>query len=125
MTFARRFTLYAFSLTGILHFVTPKPFEAIVPDYLPAHRELVYASGATELAGALMSAHPRTRRAGGWLLLATLVGVYPANIHMAMHPEAFPQVPGGRATLIARLPLQFAFAFLVWKATLSREAQAR
>lgn len=122
MTFAKRFTLYAFSLTGVLHFVIPKTFEAIVPDYLPAHRELVYASGVTELGGALMTAHPRTRRAGGWLLLATLVGVYPANIHMALHPERFPEVPGGQAALFARLPLQFVMGYLVWKATLSEGA---
>jgi len=125
MTFAKRFTLYVFSLTGILHFVMPKPFEAIVPDYLPAHRELVFASGVTELGGALMSAHPKTRRAGGWLLLLTLVGVYPANVYMAMNPEQYPQVPGGRTALLARLPLQFVFGWLVYKATLSKSATAR
>jgi uncharacterized membrane protein len=124
MRFCRRFTAIAFSFTGILHFVMPKPFIDIVPDYLPAHRELVYASGVTELGGALATLHPRTRRFGGLLLLATLVGVYPANVHMALNPDRYPQVPGGQATLIARLPLQFVFAYIVWRATLSREARA-
>ncbi len=122
MTFAKRFTLYFFSFTGILHFVLPKPFIAIVPDYLPRKRDLVYASGATELGGALMTAHPATRRAGGWLLLATLVGVYPANCDMALNHGKYPQVPGGQKTLIARLPLQFVMGYLVWKATLSKDA---
>lgn len=124
MRFARRFTFFAFSFTGILHFVAPKPFEEIVPDPLPAKRELVYASGVTELAGAVATLHPRTRRFGGWLLLATLAGVYPANIHMAMNADRYPQVPGGQTTLILRLPLQFVFAWIVYRAALSREAQA-
>lgn len=122
MTFAKRFTLVFFSFTGILHFVLPKPFVAIVPDYLPRKRDLVYASGVTELGGALMTAHPATRRAGGWLLLATLVGVYPANIQMCLEAEKYPQVPGGRTTLLMRLPLQFVMGYLVWKATLSEDA---
>ena len=40
-----------FIFTGILHFVIPRTYESIVPDYLPAHRALVYASGLAEIAG--------------------------------------------------------------------------
>jgi uncharacterized membrane protein len=29
---------------------------------------------------------------------------------MALHPERYPQIPGGKATLYARLPLQLVFA---------------
>ena len=36
-----------------------------MPRYLPAHRELVYASGVAEIAGGVGVLHPRTRRAGG------------------------------------------------------------
>ena len=52
--------------------------------------------------------HPRTRRAAGWWLVATLVAIFPANVWMAQHPERY-RVPGGRAALLARLPLQAAF----------------
>ena len=124
MRLARRVTFAIFSFTGVLHFVIPRTFEEIVPDYLPAHRELVYASGVTELGGALATLHPRTRRFGGWLLLATLAGVYPANIHMAMNPDRYPQVPGGQVALLLRLPLQFVLAWIVYRGTLSREARA-
>ena len=34
-----------------MHFVIPRTYESIVPDYLPAHRALVYASGVAEIAG--------------------------------------------------------------------------
>ena len=116
---ARTFAGPVMTLAGINHFVMPGAYEKIMPDYVPAHRELVYASGVAEIAGALATMHPRTRRFGGLLLIATLLGVFPANVHMAMHPERYPKVPGGRATLLARLPLQGLFLYWVWAATLA------
>lgn len=95
-----------FLFTGILHFVKPRIYEAIMPDWLPAHRELVYASGVAEIVAGAATLHPRTRRFGGQLSVATLVAVFPANVHMALHPERYRAIPGGRAALLARLPLQ-------------------
>ena len=104
-----------FVLAGTLHFTHTRFYVRIMPPYLPAHRELVHASGVAEIAGgaALMARSPRLRRAGMWWLLATLLAVLPANVHMALHPERFPEVPGGRAALYARLPFQGVFAWLV------------
>ncbi|HYI35808.1 MAG TPA: hypothetical protein VEX39_04350, partial [Thermoleophilaceae bacterium] len=42
-----------FTIAGSLHFARPGMYEAIMPPYLPAHRELVYLSGAAEVAGAI------------------------------------------------------------------------
>ena len=106
---------------GINHFIMPRVYENIMPDYLPAHRELVYASGVAEFLGAVATMHPRTRRAGGWLLIATLVAVFPANVHMALNPERYPSVPGGHPALLARLPLQALFVYWVWLAALRDE----
>ena len=100
-----------FVVAGALHFVRPSVYASIVPDYLPAHRELVYASGVAEALGGALLLRPRTRAMGGRLLVATLVAVVPANVWMARHPERY-RVPGGRATLIARLPLQA--VFIAW-----------
>jgi uncharacterized membrane protein len=98
-----------FVTAGVLHFLRPKIYESIMPDYLPAQRELVYASGVAEAAGGVMllSPSPKVRRAGGWWLVATLIGVFPANLHMALHPERYPELPG--AALWARLPFQLVF----------------
>jgi uncharacterized membrane protein len=101
-----------FIFTGVLHFVIPKTYAAIVPDYLPAHEALVYASGVAEAAGGAALMLPKTRRYGGWWLIATLIAVFPANVNMALHPEKFKQVPGGAAALWARLPLQG--LFIAW-----------
>ena len=40
-----------FVVAGALHFKRTRWYLSIMPDYLPAHRELVYASGAAEMAG--------------------------------------------------------------------------
>jgi uncharacterized membrane protein len=95
-----------FILAGILHFVIPETYESIVPRYLPARRALVYASGVSEVLGGLGVLSRRTRRLASWLNVATLIGVSPANVDMAIHPERWAQVPGGQPALIARLPLQ-------------------
>ena len=96
--------LGAFFITaGLLHFLRPEMYEAIMPPYVPAHREVVYASGAAEIAGGVGALIPRTRRLAGWWLVATLVAVFPANVHMALHPEDFPRIP--RLLLWLRLPL--------------------
>lgn len=102
----------AFIFAGIMHFVIPRTYESIMPDYLPAHRPLVYASGLAEIAGGASVLHPRTRRLGSWFSIATLIAVFPANVHMAMNPERYRKVPGGRPTLLARLPVQA--VFIAW-----------
>jgi uncharacterized membrane protein len=95
-----------FVLTGILHFAIPRVYESIVPDALPAKRAIVYATGVAEIAGGAGVMRASTRRAASWWSIATLVAVFPANVHMALHPERYPAVPGGRPALLARLPLQ-------------------
>jgi uncharacterized membrane protein len=101
-----------FVVAGLLHFTRTRWYLSIMPDYLPAHRELVYASGVAEIAGGVGLMVPPARRAAGWWLIATLVAIFPANVWMAQHPERYP-VPGGRATLYARLPFQGVFIALV------------
>src|ERR671911_490246 len=62
----RRLPLAAFFLAaGALHFLRPRMYEAIMPDALPAHRELVYASGLAELAGGAGVLDARPPRGGG------------------------------------------------------------
>jgi uncharacterized membrane protein len=97
---------------GLMHFVAPKAYESIVPSYLPAKRALVYASGVAEAAGGVGLLIPATRRPAGWFLVLTLIGIFPANLEMALHPERYPQVPGGSTALKARLPFQA--LFIAW-----------
>src|SRR3954453_11418704 len=100
-----------------MHFVRPHWYKAIMPDYMPAHEELVYASGAAEIAGGVGTLVPATRRAGSWWSIATLVAVFPANVHMAMHPERYRKLP--KAALSARLPVQA--LFIAWAYAAGRD----
>lgn len=115
MKAARIFSGPVMIFAGVMHFLKPHWYEAIMPPYLPAHRELVYASGAAEAGFAAMTLHPATRRAGGIGLILTLLAVFPANVHMAVNPDDFPDVPGGRASLLARLPVQGLFLYWAWR----------
>jgi uncharacterized membrane protein len=90
-------------------------YEAIVPPFLPAQRELVLASGFFEMLGGLGVMLPLTRAAAGWGLIALLIAVFPANIYMAVDTEKFGRVLPAWA-LYGRLPLQFLLIWWVWAA---------
>jgi uncharacterized membrane protein len=114
---AARFGAAVFWLfAGTMHFVIPRQYEAIVPPAIARwKKEVVVASGVAEIAGGLAILPQSTRRGARLWLLATLVAVYPANIHMALHSEQFPKIPA--AALWARLPVQGIFALLTWRGT--------
>lgn len=94
----------AFVAAGSNHFVNPDFFLAMMPPYLPAHLELVYLSGIFEIAGGIGVLIPRLRSLAGWGLVALLVAVFPANLHMALNPELFSDV--SPSALYSRLPIQ-------------------
>ncbi len=116
MTTSQRLLAVFWIGAGLNHFVNPKFYEAIMPPYLPAHRELVLWSGVAEVVGGAAVVWPktRTRFARCWIL-GILAAVFPANLYMAQHPEKFSKVPA--AALYARLPVQLLFALWVWRAT--------
>ena len=103
-------------VAGVMHFVIPKAYEAIVPKPLRRwKREIVVVSGVAEIAGGLAVLPERTRGGARWWLLGVLAAVYPANIQMALNPDEYARIP--RAALWARLPLQFVAALHVWRGT--------
>lgn len=112
---ARRTAGTFFVFAGLMHFVRPGWYEAIMPDYLPAHRELVAASGAAEIAGGVGVLAARRRWVPRWWMIATLLAVFPANVHMALHPERYSRMP--RWGLYGRLPIQALFVLWVWRGT--------
>ena len=73
----------AFAVSGVVHLVRPETFAPLMPKALPAHTELIKASGVAELACVAGLLHPRTRQAAGLASAALLVGVFPGNVTMA------------------------------------------
>jgi uncharacterized membrane protein len=97
---------------GVLHFAFPDPFVRMVPEALPTPRLLVLVSGVFEVLGGAGLLVPRARRAASIGLVLLYLAVFPANVHMALHPAGF-GVPGW--ALWARLPLQAVFiAWALW-----------
>jgi len=102
---------------GIDHFINPDFYLSIMPPAFPLHAEAVYISGFFEILGGICVLIPSLRKLAGWGLIALLVSVYPANIYMAINPEAFPEISIG--LLYFRLPLQFLFIYWAYSITRS------
>lgn len=89
---------------GINHFADTAFYVGIMPPYLPWHTELVYISGVAEvLLGVMLAIEPWSALAA-WGLIALLVAVFPANLHMATHPQLYPWA--SPVALWIRLPIQ-------------------
>ncbi|MEU6124833.1 DoxX family protein [Streptomyces sp. NPDC047123] len=90
---------------GVLHFATPRPFDAMVPRVLPGSpRTWTRASGVVEFALAAGVALPRTRRPAARAAAVYFVGILPGNAQMALDWRDRPAPL--RAAALARLPLQ-------------------
>ena len=93
-----------FIAAGANHFRDPKFYVAIMPPYLPWHHALVMVSGVAEILLGVGLLIPKTSVYSAWGLILLLIAVFPANIHMAIHPDLFSQIPS--VALWLRLPLQ-------------------
>ncbi len=126
VTAAQRALAAFFTIAGVMHFVRPRAYEAIVPPYVPEPRQAVQISGLAEVVGGVAVITPATRGFARWWLLAVLVAVFPANLHMAVNPEQVAErgVPADkipRWLLWARLPLQPLMMWWAWRATTRRD----
>lgn len=86
---------------GVLHFVRPEFYDAMIPPFLGSPRAWTYGSGVVEPAVAAAVAVPRTRRRGALAAAGLFVAVFPANVYMAFDPGDLP-----RWAVLVRLPLQ-------------------
>ena len=104
-----------FFVGGITHFTNPDFFVAIVPPWWKWPLFAVYASGVFEIVLAILVLWPRTKSTAGWGLVALTIAVTPANVHMWLHPEQFPEV--SETALSLRLVIQIFLIALIWWST--------
>jgi uncharacterized membrane protein len=104
-----------FGMAGRAHFTRPDVYVAIMPDWIPAawHKFLVDLTGVLEILGGVFLIFPATRVNAAWFLIALLVAIFPANIHMAVHNLPFGDYHPPRWFHLVRLPLQFVLIALV------------
>ena len=105
----------AFLVSGAVHLVRPETYEPLMPSWIPAHREVILASGIAELAGAAGMLFPPTRRLAGLASAALLVAVFPGNVKMALD-AAKGRNSAFKAVTLARLPLQLPLIRGAWRA---------
>ena len=93
----------AMAVSGVVHLVHPRTFDAVVPRGMPGPaRGWVIVSGVAELACAAAMLRPSTRRIGGFASAALMAAVFPGNVRMARDARR----PWTRAITLLRLPLQ-------------------
>jgi uncharacterized membrane protein len=115
MSVGLKMTAAAFIVAGVLHFVIPKFYLAIMPTWLPAPLLLVQLSGVAELLGGIGLLVPSTRRAAAVGLIVLLIAVLPANVEMLRQAYARPSALLFRVALWLRLPLQPLLMWWVWR----------
>ncbi len=102
-------------MSGVLHFAAPQRYERIVPPWIPNAHFVVAVSGVAEALGAIGLLLTRTRRAAGFGLIALLIAVFPANVHMLELSASDGSSSVWRAWLWVRLPLQAVLIWWVWR----------
>ena len=115
-----------FASAGVMHFVRPDFFDALVPRWFPSPKLANQVSGAAEIVLGLGMIPRRTRPLAARGLLALTAAVYPANIDMAINDvvvkpgedgrmERVEGVKAARTVNLIRLPMQFVMAWAVWR----------
>ncbi|WP_033282995.1 DoxX family protein [Streptomyces sp. NRRL F-525] len=107
---------------GVAHLASPKQFDATIPRALPGSpRTWTYASGVVELALAAGIAVPRTRRTAALAAAGFFVGVFPANVKMALDWRDRPTPQ--KAAAYGRLPLQV--PLVLWARNVAKNGEGR
>ena len=107
-----------FIVGGLLHLVKPAYYVRIMPPWLPAPMALVLISGVFEILGGVGVLVPATRVAAGWGLIALLTAIFPANVQMLLNARVAHASSLWMMGLIARLPLQAALIYWVFRAAI-------
>lgn len=103
---------------GLLHFLTPRFFDGIVPSVLPHPRAWTYLSGVAEFGCATAVLLPSTRRRGALVTAGLFVAVFPANVQQALQSSGTEQL-----LAVLRLPLQV--PLVLWALQVGRSGGVR
>ena len=112
-----------FVVAGVMHFLGPAGYAAIMPPWIPYRMEMVYLSGILEIAGGvgLLIAPMRKYSAIGLILL--LIAVFPANVQMLMNAISDEEPALRTALLWLRLPLQPLLILWIFRAAIARPSR--
>ena len=99
---------FLYVLAGANHFINPAFYLKMLDGFLPYGDLLNVMSGGAEIILGIAVCFLRTRKLAAYGIILLLIAVFPANIYMAVHHEAWNLSALG---LYLRLPVQF---LLIW-----------
>lgn len=94
---------------GIMHFINPKMYMRILPEYLPGHKFLVNLSGLAEIVLGIALFFSMTKDVAIYCIIVMLAFFLPSHIHMLVDKKASMGLP--KWMLIWRIPLQFVLMY--------------
>jgi uncharacterized membrane protein len=120
-----RWILAAFFIAaGLNHFRSPDAYIGMIPPWLPWPATLNTIAGICEVMGGIGVLFPSLRIIAGWGLIALLIAVFPANLHVAIMGH-MPGFGFSQLILWLRLPFQgVLIAWVAWVAIWGEAAQA-
>jgi uncharacterized membrane protein len=108
---------FLYASIGFSHLVNPDQFVAIMPPKLPMPEVLNVISGLIEITLGVFLLEPKTRIYAAWGIIALLIAVFPANLHVATQNIGLPSGEPGTGNAVVnwvRLPFQAVFMLWAW-----------
>ena len=109
--------------TAMGHFMFTEGMAAMMPDFVPFKKEMVYATGVLEILFAIGLLIPILKIRTAWLLILFFILILPANIKAAAENINYQtgELNGnGLDYLWFRIPLQIFFILWVYFTTIKR-----
>lgn len=116
MTTIQQISLYAMAFlyagAGINHFVNPKFYLGIMPNFFPIQNVLNQVSGIAEILLAIGLLFVSTRQISAYLIIAMLISFFAVHIAHLFQPPKMAQ--GKEWFLYVRIALQFVLIYWAW-----------
>ena len=112
-----------FTVAGLMHFLAPASYAAIMPPWIPYQKELVYVSGILEIAGGVGLLITSLRKYAAIGLILLLIAVFPANVQMLINAISNGEPALRMAMLWLRLPLQPMLIVWIFRTAIARPSR--
>ncbi len=113
LSFIGRFALaLMLAATGVAHFTSTDLMVQMMPEFLPAKRELVYFTGVCELLAVVGLLWDKTAKLTAVMLIIFFLAILPANIVGSLKEVDLGGMENGAGYLFFRIPLQI--FFMAW-----------
>jgi uncharacterized membrane protein len=110
LSFKGRFAMAVMLIfTSIAHFTHTEEMVQMLPDFLSLKKEIVYFTGAIELAASVGLLIPKLSRLTSILLILFFIAILPANVIGSIKQVNLGGMQNGTGYLFFRIPLQLFF----------------